>query len=111
MLLLAVSRDGASRCGLLCSVLIFICAVIGCVQGRRQSLWTAVCSVDVYVCFYWLCPGTAPVAVDCCVLCWCLCVLLLAMARDSASRCGLLCIVLMFMCAVIGCVQGRRQSP
>ena len=69
VLLLAVSRDDASRCGLLYSVLMFLCTVIGCVQGRRQSLWTAVFSVDVYVCCYWLWPGTAPVAVDCCVLC------------------------------------------
>ena len=94
MLLLAVARDGASRCGLLCSVLMFMCAVIGCgqgrrqslwtavfcfdvfmctvigcVQGRRQSLWTALFSVDVSVYCYWLCPGTAPVAVDCCVQC------------------------------------------
>ena len=43
MLLLAVTRDGASRYGLLCAVLMFMCVVIGCVQGRRQSLWTAVC--------------------------------------------------------------------
>ena len=47
----------------------FMCVYNGCVKGRRQSLWTAVCNVDVYVCFYWLCPGTAPVAVECCVKC------------------------------------------
>ena len=47
-----MSRDGASRCGLLCSVLMFMCVVIDCVQGRRQSLWTAVFSVDVYMCGY-----------------------------------------------------------
>ena len=67
MWLLTVSRDGASRYGLLCSELMFMCVVIGCGQGRRQSLWTAVFSVDVYVCCYWLWPVTAPVAVDCCV--------------------------------------------
>ena len=43
MFLLVVSRDGASPCGLLCSVLMFMCVVIGCGHGRRQSLWTAVC--------------------------------------------------------------------
>ena len=67
MLLLAVSRDGASRCGLLCAVLMFMCVVIDCGQGRRQSLWTGVFSGDAYVSCYWLWPGTAPVAVDCCV--------------------------------------------
>ena len=60
----------------------FMSVVIGCVRGRRQSLWTDVFSFKVYVSCYWLCP----------------------------RRCGLLCSVLMFMCVVIGCVQGRRQS-
>ena len=46
MLLLAVARDGASRSGLLCAVVMFMCVVIGCVQGRRQSQWTVVSSGD-----------------------------------------------------------------
>ena len=49
MLLLAVARDGASRSGLLCPVVMFMCVVIGCVQGRRQSLWT-VCAVLMFMC-------------------------------------------------------------